>query len=123
MNAHLNAQGTKTRGPKLFCFRLAVVLASLSLGAALLLPAMKSRAAHHHPMPSGQFRADVRTFIAGVHYLFESEPDIKTAPAPFDGSPVVFAQRAPGRAFVMSDSSTNQTEPLSGSSTNLPVQI
>jgi hypothetical protein len=123
MNTQLNFQRTKTRSPKrLFNFRFAAVLASVCLGVGLLLPVIKNGLWHHHRMPAGQFQADMRTMVAALRYLFDSEPDIEKNPAPFAGSPATFTQRTPERTVKMSDSSSNQTETDTGSATNLAAQ-
>jgi hypothetical protein len=124
MNTSLNSRRTKTRSPKRrFNFKLVIVLASLCLGAGLLLPVLKSRAGNHHAMPPGQFQADLRTMVAGIRYLLDSEPAADNNPAIFTGRNATFTQRPPGRTLEMSDRSFNQTETQAGSSTNPPAQI
>jgi hypothetical protein len=124
MNTSLNLQGTRTRNPKRrFNFRLAVVLAFVCLGAGLLLPVIKSRVGNHHAIPPGQFKADLRTMVAGMRYLLQSEPDVDNNRAIFTSRNTAFTQRPSGRTLEMSDRSSNQTEAPAGSSTNPPVPI
>ena len=76
MNAPSKCPQTKTRHSgrtRRFNYKLATGLAFACLGAALLLPVLKSRTGYHHRMPPGQFQADMRTMIAGVRYLLQSE--------------------------------------------------
>jgi hypothetical protein len=123
MNPQLNFPRTKTRSSKrLFKFRLAALLVSICLGVGLLLPVIKSRAAKHHPMPRGEFLADVRTMVAAARYLLDPEPNIEQNPAPFTDVPMSFTQRPAGWTLEMSDSSCNSTSTPAVSSTNLHAQ-
>ncbi len=103
MNAPLNFPETKNRSLKPARrpgFKLAIGLASVCLGAGLLLPAIKNGFWHPHRVPAGQFQADMRTMVAEVRYLLAPEPDFKNPPARFDGRPVTFEQHAPGDALT-----------------------
>jgi hypothetical protein len=126
MKAPLNFQETRIRSSKparRFNFKPAIGLAFLCLGAGLLLPVLKSRDGNHHAMPPGQLQADLRTMVAGMRYLIESEPAMDNNPAIFTGRNATFTQRPLGRTLEMSDRSSNQTETQAGSSTNPPVPI
>jgi hypothetical protein len=125
MNTSLNFQQDKNRSAKSarrFRFKLLVGLASVCLGVGLLLPVIKNGSWHHHRVPAGQFRADIRTMVAAVRYLLAPEPVVGRSPSIFTGRTATFTQRVPGRTFEMSDSSCNQTATHAGSSTDLPVQ-
>ena len=86
MNPPLNFREAKIRNSesaRRLSLKLATGLACLCLGAGLLLPVIRSRAANHHAMPPGQLQADLRTFAAEVRYLLAPEPVIERHPAPF----------------------------------------
>jgi hypothetical protein len=104
-------------------FKLATGLACLCLGAGLLLPAIKSRVANHHAMPPGQLQADMRTMIAGVRYLLESEPAMDKPPANFAGRNAALTQHPAERPQMMSDRSGNQITTPAGSPANPPAPI
>jgi len=63
-----------------FIFRFAALLVCLCLGFGLFFPAIKHATATNQRVPRGQLKADLRTLAAGVHYLFETEDDIRTNP-------------------------------------------
>jgi hypothetical protein len=116
MKAPLNFQeaGIRSSTPtRRLNFKLAIGLACLCLGAGLLLPAIKSRVANHHAMPPGQLQADMRTMIAGVRYLLESEPAMDKPPENFAGRNATLTQHPAERPHMTSTGSpTNPPAPI-----------
>jgi len=90
-----------------FNFKLGVGLACLCLGACLLLPFVKGRTGNHHAMPRGQFQADLRTMVAGVRYLLQSEPALDRHPAIVSGRNLEVTDRSGNRIATPADSTTN----------------
>ena len=126
MNTTLNFQKTKDRSAKSarrLNFKLVALLASVCIGAGLLLPVIKSHCVKHHAMPPGQFRADMRTLVATVRYLLAAEPVVEEHPAFAAGTSTDFAHLTPNRTLDLPDQSPLQTGPTSGSSTNPPAPI
>jgi len=126
MKTPLNFQAANRSGSKparRFNFKLAIGLAALCLGAGLLMPVLKSRAGIHHAMPPGQFQADMRTMVAGIRYLLESEPALAKNPGNLVGLNTDASQPAPGGPLEMSDRSGMSTAPTAGTATNPPVPI
>lgn|SRR5208283_2973651 len=126
MNAPSNFPQTKTRHSgrtRRFNSKLAAGLAFACLGAALLLPVLKSRTGYHHRMPPGQFQADMRTMIAGMRYLLQSEETTYPSPVVFPGLRAQTAQHPAGGTLEMSDRASNQTSTPAGSSANPPAPI
>ncbi|MEJ0088377.1 MAG: hypothetical protein WDM80_01255 [Limisphaerales bacterium] len=116
MKTQLIFQRAKTGDPKPnrpLNFKFAIVLACVFLGAALLLPAMKSAFGEHHRKPSGQFQAEVRTLIAEVRYLLTPETDHPKIPAPFDDNAVPIALNTPFVICATFTSSSNEIEVVS----------
>jgi len=126
MKTQLNFQEAKIRGSKparRLNLKLAIGLAALCLGAGLLMPVLKSRAGIHHAMPPGQFQADMRTMVAGIRYLLESEPAMAKHPGNLAGRNMDAPHPAPSGPLEMSDRSGNPTAPPAGTATNPPVPI
>jgi hypothetical protein len=125
MNPPSNFEETKVRLSKparRFNFKLAGALAAVCLVTGLLLPYINFRGANHHRMPPGQFRADMRTMVAAVRYVFTPESDVeKTANFVVRTGPIT--QRALARPLEMSDRSSNQTGTNVASATSLPAPI
>ncbi len=125
MKTQLNLQKSKTRSPKPappIYFRLGAMLGCLCIGAGLLMPAVKSRIESHHPLPAGQFQADMRTVFAAVRYLLTPEIIVPPNPVPSDNSSTTLAQITPAQTLEMAGIATNQTGAPVLSSTNSPAQ-
>ena len=110
MNPSSNLSAAKDRRHerrRRFNFKLAAGLACLCLGTGLMLPFVKSRTGSHHAMPPGQFQADLRTMVAGVRYLFASEPAMDRQPGTFSGRSLEVTDRSGNRIATPGDSTTN----------------
>jgi hypothetical protein len=126
MNTKLNFQREKNRGAKSarrFSFKLAAALASICIGAGLLLPVIKCHNASHHAMPPGQFRADMRTLVAAVHYLLAPDPVVEPQPVYTASVPPVLAHGATGQTTELPDPASRPTEPKAVASPNPPASI
>jgi hypothetical protein len=126
MNKTLNFWDAKNRSAKSarrLNFKLAAALASVCVGAGLLLPVIKSHNANHHAMPPGQFRADMLTLVAAVHYLLAPDPVVERQPVFAASVPPVLAHGSPGQAVELPDPSGRPTEPAAVASPNPPAQI
>lgn len=98
------------------CSRFATVLACLGLGLGLLAPVFKSAHRNGHPVPRGQLRADLRTLVATVRYLVQSESEVRMKPAGLDGATPMLAQGTNNRPFEMFPGFSNQLWRCEGSS-------
>ena len=126
MNMKLNFNETKSRSvrpTRPLNFKLAAALASVCVGAGLLLPVVKNHSVSHHAMPSGQFRADMQTLVAAVRYLLAPDPALENPPVLAADASAGFAHLTPNRTLDMPDQSPPRTETAAGSSTNPPAPI
>jgi hypothetical protein len=126
MNTNLNFRRDKNRSAKSArrsSFKLAAALASLCIGAGLLLPVVKNHGGNRHAMPPGQFRADMRTLAAAVSYLLGPDPVVEQHPLFATGIYEGFTDLSPGRTHEMPGPLSRQTETTISSSTNPPAPI
>jgi hypothetical protein len=121
MNTPPFNQRIKTRSPKsalLWPLGLAGVLLLLGLGAALLPPPVKNEAGNNFRRPAGQLKADARTVVAALRYLFEPDSDLAICLAGTNCSPI-----APTPSTSMAFGCfSNQTEIRTEASTNRPAR-
>jgi hypothetical protein len=80
--------------PRHFNFKLAIGIAAVCVAVGLLLPVVKYEIGFHHRMPAGQFKADMRTMVAGVRYLLSPEPDFQASPANFNNHTITLEKSA-----------------------------
>jgi hypothetical protein len=126
MKTTLNFQRDENRSAKSarrFSFKLAAALASVCVGAGLLLPVIKSHNASHHAMPPGQFRADMQTLVAAVRYLLAPEPVAEGHQVFAAGTSTDFTHLTPNRTLDLPGQLPPRTETAIGSSTNPPAPI
>jgi hypothetical protein len=91
-----NSQEDKNQNiqPRHFNFKFALGLAAVCVTVGLLLPVVKYEVGFHHRMPAGQFKADMRTMVAGVRYLLAPETDFQAVPADFNNHTITLKQNA-----------------------------
>jgi hypothetical protein len=95
----------------------------LCVGIGLLLPAL-NRTGNHHRRVSGQFQADLRTFIAGVRYLLYPETmPVEKTPVLTTATNRALVQRASAQTPAPPELSCDPTSPPGGALTNSPEQI
>jgi len=95
-----------------FFLRLVAGLVCLCVGIGLFLPVIKNWGAPAHRIPRGQFLADVRTLVAGAHYLFGSDADLKTNPVEFTTRPPERVQCTSNGCPEIPDDYSNRTGQL-----------
>ena len=119
MKTQLNHPKNQIRRPS---FKLFAFLACLCVATGLFLPAIKTSLRHHHALPAGQLRADARTIIAGVRYLFTPETDrVKVATRYYDNL-ATLGQPSNSRTLEVFPAFSDQTKALPKASTNPPAQ-
>lgn len=119
INAPALAAGKKNSGA-LLLLRFFFGVAILSVVVALFLPALKTKDGINR-LPKGQLKADARTMLATVRYVFQMEANFdKPVPRVYASSPN-YLQPADSHSFEGFTSISNQSTHFELFS-NLPAQ-